>query len=169
MVGDVERWVSSVAANVGKAVAWFHGLPGRIVSAVGNLGGLLVSAGRSVIDGLIAGVQSAIPGLSGVLHAVTSLIPSWKGPMDVDRLLLYPNGQAIMGGLIKGIGDTVPALHSQLAGITGSISGAAGGGIGGGRNYVINVNQLVADKNTGRLVVQAIKQFEQGSGASWRV
>ena len=40
--------------------------------------------------------------------------------------------------------------------------------LSGGNHYHINVNALVADRNTGARVVEAIKQFEQGSGKSWR-
>lgn len=119
---DIPHWISI-------GVAWFHGLPGRILSAVGNLGNLLFSAGAAIIHGLIAGIQSAIGALGSVLGGIGSFIASHKGPMEVDRMLLYPNGQAIMGGLMSGIASQVGPLRNQLAGITGSIgvAGYAGG------------------------------------------
>jgi phage-related protein len=97
------------------------GLPGRIVSALGNLGSLLLNAGRQIIQGLIDGIAGMIGSLKDKLSSITSLIPSWKGPITVDVLLLTSNGKAIMQGLIDGIVAMVPSLRKALGGITASI------------------------------------------------
>ncbi|MCG5462168.1 hypothetical protein MED01_007046 [Micromonospora sp. MED01] len=117
LTGGAKGALSSVAST-------FGGLPGRIRSAVGNLGSLLYNAGRSVIQGLINGIRSMFSSLQSTLGWVTNAIPDWKGPMDKDRRLLEPAGTAIMGGLIRGIRGELPALRSELGSVTGLIAGA---------------------------------------------
>lgn len=128
----VNHWsqiTSGARAMVGDLTSFFRSLPGRILSALGDLGSLLYGAGQRVIQGLISGIESAVSGLRSVLSWVTGLIPSWKGPLDKDRKLLLPHGAAIMGGLMQGIASQVPALRSQLAGVTGAIQGTSVGGV----------------------------------------
>ncbi|MEU7972153.1 hypothetical protein AB0B48_08925 [Micromonospora sp. NPDC049089] len=128
LTGGARRALSSVAST-------FSGLRGRITSAVGNLGSLLYNAGRSIINGLINGIRSALGALQSTLNYVTSVIPDWKGPPDRDRKLLEPAGSSIMGGLIRGIRGELPALRSELGGVTALVAGtplgaATAGGYG---------------------------------------
>jgi hypothetical protein len=64
--------------------------------------------------------------------ALAGKIKSLKGPLDYDRVMLYPHGQAIMQGLMGGMKSQVPALESQLKGITNTISNTAGPAASGG-------------------------------------
>lgn len=108
----------TVSGGIDKVVGLFSNLGSTISGAVGNLGGVLVDAGRSIISGLISGVQSMIPSLSGVLGGITSKLPSWKGPADVDRSILKPSGQMILDGFMAGISDRIPDVKSLLGQIT---------------------------------------------------
>lgn len=123
--GRVGGWFAGVrSAAVDKLISlvnWARGLPGRIVSAVGNLNNLLRNAGMSIIRGLINGVTSMIGSLRSRFSSITSMIPDWKGPMEVDLKLLAPSGQALMSGLMDGVDDQLPALERQLNGVTNSI------------------------------------------------
>ena len=116
------RAVSQLAAD---ALGRVRALPGQIRSALGNLGGLLFSAGAAVIRGFISGIQSQISQLAGVLQNITSRLPDWKGPEDVDRMILFNAGQAVMKGFQDGIASQVGSLRDQLGGITGVIPAAA--------------------------------------------
>ena len=118
-----ESAVSYFSSIPGQIASFFSGIPGMIMGIFSGAGSWLYSAGASIINGLISGVQSAIGTLAGVLGGITSMIPSWKGPEDVDRELLVNNGQLIMDGLIKGIGSREGRLESALGGITNSIAG----------------------------------------------
>ena len=69
---DIPHWI-----HRGRRLV--HRLPGMILQAIGNLGSLLVNAGRSLIDGLISGIKNAIPGLSSVLGWVTGADPVVEG------------------------------------------------------------------------------------------
>lgn len=104
-----------------RLVAFVASIPGRILSALGSLGSLLWDAGRSVIEGLINGIESAVGWLQSKLEWVTGLIPDWKGPRSKDRRILEPAGQAIMEGLVNGIGSMIPQLRKQLTTVTRTI------------------------------------------------
>lgn len=115
--------VSGAESMFHKVVGFFSSLPAKIRSALGDLGHLLLDAGKDLISGLIHGIENSIPGLTGALHFVTNLIPFHKGPPSVDAALLRPSGQLIMGGLVKGLDDGTPALTRQLQGTTNLIAG----------------------------------------------
>ncbi|MFJ5059017.1 hypothetical protein ACIP96_06310 [Streptomyces nigra] len=144
--GRIGAWFGSVRqAAVDKLVSlltWIRSLPGRIKSSLGDLGSLLLEAGKSIIRGLINGVVSMIGNLKNKFSQITDMIPDWKGPMQVDLQLLAPSGQALMTGLMSGIDAEVPALERQLTGITNTIPGNVNAGVGtaaaaGGRDELV--------------------------------
>lgn len=99
-------------------------LPDRAHAALGNLSGVLVNAGASIVNGLIAGIRSKIPSVQGVLTSITNKIPDWKGPKRKDATLLTPAGKSIIKGLISGIDSSTSALKSKLTSITNVIERA---------------------------------------------
>jgi phage-related protein len=104
---------------------WFAGLPGRIKSAIGNLGGLLLSAGESIMQSLYNGLTGGVWGkIKSFMGSVAGILKSLKGPLDYDRVLLYPAGQYIMQGLMDGVKSRMPALEGQFRGITHDIGHA---------------------------------------------
>lgn len=119
----------AAAQKIGALIAFVRGIPGRVSDAVGNLGSLLYNAGANIIRGLINGVTGMIGALQQKFSSITSMIPDWKGPMDVDMRLLTPSGAALMTGLMDGIDNRTPALHQQLQGITSSIPGNVSAGV----------------------------------------
>jgi hypothetical protein len=123
--GTISGWFGEAkTAAVGKMVAlvaWLKGLPGRVLDAVGDLGNILVNAGKAIIKGLIRGVMSMLGTLKSKFSSITSMIPDLKGPMTLDLKLLTPSGEAIMSGLMDGVDNEIPGFEKQLAGVTGSI------------------------------------------------
>jgi hypothetical protein len=148
-INGVSRFAGLLAGAVGAAIAGakgrlddlvtvFHGLPGRIVSAVGNLSSVLVNAGRDIISGLINGITSQLGHLGSVLGGVGSFIKDHKGPPAVDRVMLVPAGQMIMDGLTHGFESRLPNVKSSLGAITAALPGAVTpGGSGGGAGVQI--------------------------------
>lgn len=141
--------VTSVGQKVGDAVEKVKSIKGKVTGFFSGAGSWLYSAGKHIISGLIDGISGMIGSLKDKLGGVTKLIPSWKGPMDVDLQLLQPSGQAIMTGLMTGIDSQVPSLQGQLGGITAAIPGsvaaspAAGSSGGGGitvQNLTLNLD-----------------------------
>lgn len=119
----IDDFQAAIGRGIGRAVEWFFGLPGRIRSALPSASSILYSAGGDIISGLIAGINSMIPSLISKLASITSSLPDWKGPEDLDKRILIPAGRAVMSGFTKGIADSVPALRAELAGITSSLPG----------------------------------------------
>jgi hypothetical protein len=149
-----------VRSDTDKVISLFRGLPGRILGALGDLGHLLWNAGASIIHGLIGGIESAVPGLHSALSWVSSLIPSWKGPMEADLLLLHENGRAVMQGFMNGIESQRAALRSQLGGITGAVPGMAAGGAAGAAGAPVHISVPIT--LAGSAASLASPQFMQG-------
>jgi phage-related minor tail protein len=92
-IEEVIQWFWDLAQNVGSAIAdavrWVVSLPGRISDAVGDLGGLLVNAGRSIIEGLVRGFNDKIQwakdrigdGLSSI-RRLFPFSPAKEGPFS---------------------------------------------------------------------------------------
>lgn len=142
VIGFFGRLASAVGEKVGEVASWVAGLPGRILSAIGNLGSLLYNAGRAVISGLLNGIKDAVAGVFSFVGGIAGKIARLKGPIEKDRRLLVPAGRAIMDSLVVGLRDHEGRLVNQLAHVTGLITGvggnvsvngsATGGGMAGG-------------------------------------
>lgn len=112
----------SAAASV---VGLFRDIPNSIRSIFAGAGNWLISAGQSIINGLISGVQRAIGRLRSILSSVTRMIPRWKGPAPVDRKLLKPAGRMIIRGFVSGIEQETPSVKRSLRGLTGRLPSLA--------------------------------------------
>jgi hypothetical protein len=117
----------AVASRLSDVTNRVKSLPGLILGAVKNFGGLLVNAGRSLIQGLINGVNQKIDQLRGLLNYVAGLIggffgnsPAIYGPLSKGGWTKY-RGQNIMQGLIEGIRSQVPELRNTTAEATSNI------------------------------------------------
>lgn len=112
--------LSGATRKGGEVLDWFAGLPGRILSSLGDLGSLLFSAGKGVLQGFLDGLKSAWDGVTGFVGGIADWIASHKGPIEYDRRLLIPHGRAIMAGLGEGLerafGSDVVPLVSGLGG-----------------------------------------------------
>lgn len=93
------RIADGIRRGIDNALAWVRGLPGRIGSALGDLGRLLFDAGLKLITGLLDGIKKGAQKVFDFMRTVGPSIASLKGPIDVDKKLLIPAGLAIMSGL----------------------------------------------------------------------
>jgi phage-related protein len=82
-------FVNGIRGKIDNAADFVHGLPGRIMDAVGNLGSLLWNAGQNVIQGLIDGISSRIGALRDKIAAAAQTIrnalpfsPAKEGPLS---------------------------------------------------------------------------------------
>lgn len=96
----------------------------RVIAAFYGAGSWLIGAGKEIIGGLVSGIRNAIPTITSILGTVTRLIPSWKGPAEKDKMLLYGNGLLIMGSLVKGLTAGFGDVQSTLGGMTTEIGNA---------------------------------------------
>jgi len=136
--GLFSGWFSSAkdaaSGALGSLVSFVAGLPGRILSGLGNLGGLLVSAGVNIVKGLISGIGSMATAL---VHALVGLLP---GPLKKFASLLglaSPStvfagfGTNIVQGLINGIEGSKGALGASVASLANMAASPSISPIGG--------------------------------------
>ncbi|MET0416844.1 MAG: hypothetical protein ABW022_12575, partial [Actinoplanes sp.] len=97
---------SVFTSGVNSAVAVARTIGGRVRGAVGNLGGILSSAGRALIQGLINGISS---GISRVMNMVSGLASRVRSAFSSALSIFSPSkvffkfGVNIDQGLINGI------------------------------------------------------------------
>ncbi len=118
---------SAVATGIASVITFFSGLPGRILGALGNLGGLLSGAGRAVIDGFLSGITGAFGRVRDTLGRLTSMLPDWKGPAQRDATILRDAGRLVMGGFEDGLVSKFGDVKRTLGDVTDLVGMQVGG------------------------------------------
>lgn len=159
----------------------FQQLPGKILSALGNVGNLLIGAGKAIIDGFLGGLRNAWEAGKKFIGGIGDWIKNNKGPISYDRKLLTPAGKAIMGGLTKSLKAAMPELARTVGQITGTIDSVetrptvdlrtrkpgAGGStatVATGSNVTVNVTftGLVTDKvGTAKQIIKIVDDYNR--------
>jgi tape measure domain-containing protein len=97
-------------------------LPGRLLTAIGMLGTLLVNKGRELLDGLQNGISGAVGSAITALSSAISSVVSGIGSLGTR---LYSAGQDLLQGLIDGIKAKVSgAVTAVTDAVSSVISGA---------------------------------------------
>lgn len=135
---------TAVSTGITAVVTFFKELPGKILSALGNLGKILFAAGVSIIQGLLDGIQSMIGKVTAKLKELTALIPKVKGPPTKDKTLLYDAGVLVISGFLDGLESQYSAVRRSLTGFSGSLSTntALGGTLDFGATSRANIGVL---------------------------
>lgn len=124
-IGDGGRKVAAFARKVNerieKVLTWFTELPGEITTALGELGTLLLAAGKSVVQGFIDGLKSKWEEGKDFVKGIGGWIKDNKGPISKDRKLLIPAGVAIMAGFGKGLRDRFKKIQADVKKIAPSL------------------------------------------------
>lgn len=121
--GVMSRMAQAVSNGINSVVNFFRNLPGSILGALGNLGGLLVNAGHQIIDGFLSGLKSAFGKVQDFVGGIGSWIAAHKGPKAYDLALLIPNGGWIMQSLATGLEKSIPLIKSVLDETASTIAG----------------------------------------------
>lgn len=162
--------VTVVRSSANRMLGIVRGIPGQIKGALGNLGGLLTGAGKSIIQGLINGVTSMIGTLKSKFSGITNMIPDWKGPPDTDAKLLTNAGELIMEGLIEGLESKYGAVKNSLQGFTGELSQTVGTQIGADVGLTTSVRNTALSDAERRLSYRSNSDsMVQSSGGSGEV
>lgn len=169
---------SAISSGVSSAISTISSLPGRALSALGNLGSLLIGAGRSLIQGFINGISQMIGSVKSTLGSLTSSLTSWKGPADYDAILLTPAGRLVIDGFIRGLESRYGAVRRSLGALTGMVAAADAGSLGlpdasglagmrarGGITIHVTANMLHPSIDAGRVIAQSIDQYTRLNGA----
>lgn len=130
----VSSWASNVWASVTSAVSrgvismmgFIIGIPGRIQGVFANAGSWLLDAGRKIIEGFVNGIRNAIGSVKDTLSNLTSMLPSWKGPEDLDKVILRDAGQLVIGGFVSGMESQYNEARKSLNKFTGNLAPSMG-------------------------------------------
>lgn len=134
----VTGMASAIFDGVRRAVSYLASLPGQAVGVLGNLGGLLVAAGSSLIQGFINGIMSRLADVASAASSVVSAArdyfpfsPAKKGPFSGQGYSLY-SGRALVRDFTRGIEAGIPGVRSALDLMPGLGPVLDGLGMGGG-------------------------------------
>lgn len=119
-----ESFTTSTAEGIANVVTFFVELPGRILEALGDLGGLLMEAGASIMGGFLNGLKSKWGEVKDFVGGIASWIAANKGPISYDRTLLVPAGLAIMGGFNKALRKGMEAVKATVRSVAPMIQRA---------------------------------------------
>lgn len=119
-----ESFTTSTAEGIANVVTFFAELPGRILEALGDLGGLLMEAGSSIMGGFLNGLKSKWGEVKDFVGGIASWIADNKGPLSYDRTLLVPAGLAIMGGFNKALQKGMEAVKATVRSVAPMIQRA---------------------------------------------
>ena len=141
-VQAANRFVDGVNAKFDAAVNVIQGIPGKVRSAIGDLGSLLKASGEALIQGLIDGITAKLGALASKMSEVANKVKGFLpgSPVKEGPLTSWNNGGAgkrLVGLLADGLSDTRPissAMDRLSAGIAVRGPGAlAAAGAGAGR------------------------------------
>lgn len=102
-----------------------------MIGAFAAAGSWLTSAGRRIIDGLISGIQAGFGRVRGLLNSLTSMLPDWKGPAELDSKILRESGRLVMRGFEAGLMDQRRSVRDTLQGLTQELPGFTAGPVRG--------------------------------------
>lgn len=98
-----------VEAGISGLVAYMREVPGRILEALGDLGSLLLGAGRNLIEGLISGIKNMAKAAADAAWGVVkgAAKAAWDAvvpgsPSKVGRAIGQNFGQGIAAGILDG-------------------------------------------------------------------
>ncbi len=136
--------VTRVRNGIGDVVSWVRGLPGKLLSALGNAGNTLYGWGKGVINGLWNGIKniwnSTISWFKGLPTKILGAL-GIKSPPD----WAISAGSHIMHGILLGLGKKHPDMLKHFSQIvSGLVSGAATFIPGGGILASLGMNQLLS-------------------------
>lgn len=103
------QFISTIMNMVSTAISHVASLPGKAQAALGNVGGMLVSSGKALIQGFIDGILSMIDAVrsaaSSVVQAAKNFFPhspAKEGPLSGRGYTTY-SGQALVRDFAKGM------------------------------------------------------------------
>jgi TP901 family phage tail tape measure protein len=113
--GFFNQLKAAASGGTGSLISFVGTIPGKVMSALGHLGGLLVSAGGDLIRGLINGIS----GMAGAVMAKARSIADGvkntiKGALGIHSpsRVMIEIGKYIGAGLVKGLTGTLSQIRT---------------------------------------------------------
>ena len=111
--------------------AFFASVPGQILGALGDVGSLLFSAGKAIIQGLINGVESMVGSAISTIKSVgSSLLHGAMSALGISSPSkeFYKLGAFITQGLALGISETAAQAAAAASALAAQVSAAYSAG-----------------------------------------
>lgn len=119
MTGFATSVASAGASKIRGAISTVRN---AVTSAFSGAASWLLTAGRNIIDGLISGIQAGFSRVRGLLNSLTSMLPDWKGPAEVDKRILWDSGRMVTQGFEKGLRyDDFASVRNTLQSLTSGL------------------------------------------------
>ena len=163
--------VTGVSTGIENVISFVTGIPGRVLSALGDLGSLLLNSGRSLIQGFIDGIRGMIGAVGDAVGGVMDFVggffpnsPAKRGPFSGSGWTkLSRSGGATLdqwiGGMDPSRMEDVMRLPAAGASRFGGAAGAGGGTGGSLIENTFNVPEFMSPAELSVLIAQ--KQAEQ--------
>ncbi|UTT40255.1 phage tail tape measure protein [Glutamicibacter mishrai] len=155
---------SGVQGFIDGALQWFRDLPGNILSALGDLGSLLVDAGKNILQGFLDGLTSGFNAVKDFVGGIGSWIADNKGPKQYDLNLLVPAGGWIMDGLEEGIESSMPSLGGTLGDVSWMVANGIDPEVG-----IPTGNGVTAPVETGGHTFNVTIEKQDDPEATWKI
>ena len=114
---------NAVSNGINGAVTFVSGLPGRVLSVLGNIGSTLYNSGQSLIqgfkDGIVNAFNNAVTAVRNGLNRIRNFFPfspAKEGPFSGSGWT-FNSGEAIAEGLADGMNAGVPDVVRQAEAI----------------------------------------------------
>lgn len=133
LASSFNQMKQAVADGIGGVVDFVSQLPSRLLQTIGNLGGLLVNSGRSLVDGFLSGIKSAWGRLTGwvqsgmeSLRGLWPFSPAKTGPFSGRGWVLYSGlsiGRAFAAGIEQSFDSAVLAAREGMSSVQDQLTG----------------------------------------------
>lgn len=133
--------IGKIISGIATAVAWFRGLPAKILGALGALRTLLVDSGEQLINGLFSGAEAILSDVGNwvkdhIFNPIVGAIKSLFG-INSPSTVMAGLGGHLVSGLILGLLKSNPT--AMITKIFGSLPSALGSLVEKG---VVNIAKL---------------------------
>lgn len=128
----IKHWdeiVAGVQRVAGNLVGFVASIPGRVIAALGNLGGALYGSGVALVSGFWDGLVARWNALMNWVHqamanlrALWPFSPAKDGPFSGRGYVTY-SGQALTGDFAESIRRGMPAVAAAVRGLMGAARG----------------------------------------------
>lgn len=112
---------TTVSTGISGAVSTLASLPGRALAALSGLGGTLVGAGRSLVEGFVSGITGGIQSAANAAARVArAAVDAAKAALDINspsRVFRDEVGLMVGLGMAEGIDRSAGAVSRSVAGL----------------------------------------------------